>query len=70
VYTDRGDFPEYEVLVREMPRYLPALFVTNDELRRGALASALEQALAAPFPAEPPLDGAEVAAQHLIAALG
>ena len=26
VYTDRGDFPEYPVMVAEMPRYLPAVF--------------------------------------------
>ena len=23
VYTDRGDFPEYPVMVAEMPRYVP-----------------------------------------------
>ena len=35
VYTDRGDVPEYEILVAEMPRYLPVRYVPNDDLRAG-----------------------------------
>ena len=33
VYTDRGDFPEYPVLVREMPRHLACVHVAADALR-------------------------------------
>ena len=33
VYTDRGDFPEYPILVEEMARYLPVAYVSGDDLR-------------------------------------
>jgi len=69
VYTDRGDFPEYPVMVSEMPRYLPAVYVPSRDLREGRLGKALETALAAPFPDPPRTDGASVAADALIAAL-
>jgi hypothetical protein len=69
VYTERGDFPEYPVLVAEMPRYLPAVHASNEEVRTGRLASALEQVLAQPFPPTPPTNGAAVAADKLLAAL-
>jgi L-arabinokinase len=66
VYTDRGDFPEYEVLVREMPRYLPCAHVSRAELMDGRLRPALEAALEAPLPEPPPLDGAASAADRLL----
>ena len=69
VYTDRGDFPEYPVMVAEMPRYLPCVFASNDEVREGRLASALEAVLARPFPDPPRTDGAAVAADTLLALL-
>lgn len=69
VYTDRGDFPEYPVLVAEMPRYLPAAFASNEEIREGRLAAALEAVRAAPFPPKPRTDGAEVAARRILAML-
>jgi hypothetical protein len=67
VYTDRGDFPEYPVMVAEMPRYLPCVFVSNDELREGRLAAAVEAVLALPFPDPPRTDGAAVVAEKLLA---
>jgi L-arabinokinase len=70
VYTDRGDFPEYDVFVREMTQFLPAVFVASAELREGRLGGALRRVLEMPFPAEPALDGAEVAAERLITELG
>ena len=66
VYTERGDFPEYPVMVAEMPRYLPAVFATNVDVREGRLGLALEAALALPFPAPPPTDGAAVTAKRLL----
>jgi hypothetical protein len=69
VYTDRGDFPEYPVMVAEMPRYLPCAFASNDEVREGRLGRALEAVLAMPFPDPPRTDGAAVAAQRLLAIL-
>jgi L-arabinokinase len=69
IYTERGDFPEYPVLVEEMPRWLPAVHVTNADLLAGRLRPALEAVLALPFPEPPRMDGAEVAAQALLAAI-
>ena len=69
VYTDRGDFPEYPVMVAEMPRYLPSVFVSNDEVREGRLGPALEAVLALRFPDPPRIDGAAVAAEKLLALL-
>jgi L-arabinokinase len=69
VYTDRGDFPEYPVLVAEMPRYLPVAYVSNEDLRAGRLGEALKRVLAAPFPETPRTHGASVVAEKLLAAL-
>ena len=69
VYTDRGDFPEYPILVDEMKRYLPTAYVTNDEVREGRLAGALAQVLAAPFPPVPDLSGAARAADRILGVL-
>jgi L-arabinokinase len=69
VYTDRGDFPEYPVLVGGMPRYLPVAFASNAEVREGRLERALASVLEQPFPAPPYLDGAAVVADRLLRAL-
>ena len=69
VYTDRGDFPEYEILVAGMPRYLPCAYVSNDDLRAGRLAGALG-ACARSTSRPPRTDGANVAAGRIRGALG
>lgn len=66
VYTDRGAFPEYDVMVREMAGYLPTAYVSGDDLRAGRLAAPLEAVLARPDVAPPPTNGAEVAAAALV----
>ena len=66
IYTERGDFPEYPILVAEMAGYLPCAHVSNEDLRTGRLEEPLEAVLRTPFPAPPRLDGAEVAAQLLL----
>jgi hypothetical protein len=66
VYTERGDFPEYPILVRDMVRWLPAEYVSNADLLAGRVAPALEAVRARPFPDPPPMDGATVAARVLI----
>jgi hypothetical protein len=66
VYTDRGAFPEYDVMVREMEGYLPTEYVSGDDLRAGRLGPVLEAALARPDLTPPPTDGAEVAADALV----
>ncbi|MBK9517783.1 MAG: hypothetical protein IPO09_10595 [Anaeromyxobacter sp.] len=70
VYTERGDFPEYPILVRELPRWLAAVHVPNAEVLAGRLAGPVRRVLDLPRPAPPgPLDGAARAAALLLAAL-
>lgn len=67
-YTSRGRFAEYDVLVREMPRYLRSAFIDNDALLGGRWRAALEAAVSAPTPPEQPrTDGAEVIADMIAA---
>ena len=66
VYTERGDFPEYAVLVREMGDYLPSVYVSNEDLRAGRLGQPLEDVLSRPFPPEPDMAGALVAARRIL----
>ncbi len=66
VYTDRGDFPEYPILVAEMARYIPSAYVSNDDVRGGRLEGALERVLEEPLPPPPRLDGAQAAATRLL----
>jgi len=71
VYTERGDFPEYPILVEGLRRWLPSAHIGNAELARGELRGALEQALAAPWPQPAPdLSGAEQSARRLLAFAG
>ena len=71
LYTSRGHFAEYDVMVREMPRYLRSGFISNEDLYAGAWVQALDAVLAQPDPPERPrVDGAEVVARMLAGALG
>ena len=70
VYTSRGRFAEYEILVREMPRYLRGAFIDNDALLGGRWRAALEAAVSSPPPPEKPrTDGADVIADMIAARL-
>ncbi len=71
VYTSRGDFREYEVLVRGAKRYLPSAFIPQEKLKAGDLEEVLEKVLAMPdnFPALP-LDGAKKAAEIIVKRAG
>jgi hypothetical protein len=66
VYTDRGDFPEYPILVDEMARYMPCAYVRSEELLAGRIRPALDAVLRSSWPAPPPLNGARVAAGRLL----
>ena len=66
IYTDRGDFPEYPILVRGMQPWLPAEYVTNDDLLNGRLETAIARVLAKPMPPRPDVDGAAVAAERIL----
>jgi L-arabinokinase len=70
VYTERGDFPEYPVLVAELPRYLACLHVANAEVRAGRVGHAVRRVLERPMPPPPPLDGAARAADRVLEAVG
>ena len=67
LYTSRGHFIEYDVLVREMPRYVRAQFIEQNDLLAGRWEKALDAVLAKPTPPEKPqLNGAEVAAEEML----
>ena len=67
VYTERGDFPEYPILVAEMPRYVPCAHVGNQDFLAGLWRAAIESVLARPVPPPPDLRGAETASRRLVA---
>ncbi len=50
LYTSRGRFVEYDVLVNEMPRFLRAQFLEQEDLLNGKWAAALESLLHQPRP--------------------
>ena len=50
VYTSRGDFREYDVLVTEMPKILRSAFISQADLFGGRWQTSLDAALAAPAP--------------------
>jgi hypothetical protein len=67
LYTDRGHFAEYDVLVEAMPTYVRCRHMTRDELFQGRWQGHLDAVLAQPAPPERPrTDGALVAATHLL----
>ena len=67
LYTARGHFPEYDVLVAEMPRFLRARYMDHADLFAGRWAAHLDALLEQPAPLErPAVNGAEVAAERLL----
>ena len=71
LYTSRGHFVEYAVLVAEMPRYLRCQFIELDALLGGRWRAPLDALRDAPSPPErPPTDGAAVASRMIQTALG
>lgn len=64
LYTSRGHFREYDVMVAEMPRMLRCGYIGQDDLFAGRWRDALDRVLGLPTPATPvPTNGAEVAAE-------
>jgi len=66
VYTDRGEFPEYPILVREMAEHLPVAFASNEDIRRGRIREAVEAVLGRAMPPPPDTSGADRAASHIL----
>ncbi|HEX7140541.1 MAG TPA: hypothetical protein VF219_22005 [Vicinamibacterales bacterium] len=63
LYTSRGNFIEYDVLVEGMRPVLRSKFISPDDLRAGRWSVAIEAVLAEPRPIDRPrIDGASVAA--------
>ena len=69
LYTSRGHFVEYEVLVQEMPRYVRSQFIPQDALFAGDWLPYLEELLAQDRPEPPEVDGASQAAELILARL-
>lgn len=68
VYTDRGRFAEYAVLVADLPKYVRCAYLTQTSLRAGRWRAALDAAVAAPDPPErPATNGADIIADMMSA---
>ena len=71
LYTSRGRFVEYDVLVEAMPKYLRCRFIDHDDLFAGRWRTALDQLLAEPEPPErPATNGAETIAEMIDQRIG
>ncbi len=67
LYTSRGRFAEYEVMLAEMPRMLRCRYIEQDALLAGRWTEAIEALLRQPPAAEHPrVDGASVAAGMIL----
>ena len=72
LYTSRGHFPEYDVLVDDLPKYLRSAFINHDDLFAGKWETHLDKLLAQPKQKnykKPETNGADVAAEILLKAL-
>ena len=70
LYTSRGHFPEYEVLVEEMQQYTAAAFIGQDDLFAGKWEPHLNKLLAAAKPTKTAdTSGADAAAEILLKTL-
>jgi L-arabinokinase len=71
-YTSRGHFPEYDVLVDDLPKYARSAFINHDDLFAGKWETHLDKLLAQPKQKnykKPETNGADVAAEILLKAL-
>jgi hypothetical protein len=70
LYTSRGHFPEYEILVEEMATYTPSAFIAQEDLFAGKWETPLNKLVAKPK-LKKPIDasGADVAADFLLKTL-
>jgi hypothetical protein len=66
LYTSRGDFAEYPILVDAMPRLLRCAYIDHDDLFGGRWLDTVRQLLDQPTPSRPAANGAEVVARGLV----
>ena len=69
LYTSRGRFPEYEILVAGLPALVRAGFIDHDDLFAGRWREHLDRLLAQARPDPPATGGAQVVADALAARL-
>jgi L-arabinokinase len=69
LYTSRGHFVEYEVLVREMPRYVRSRFIPQEALFAGDWRPYLDELLSQDRPKPADVTGAAAAAETILARL-
>ena len=66
LYTSRGHFVEYDVLVARDAEYLRCGFIDHDDLFAGRWRTALDRIMSSPPPPErPQTNGAEVIAEMI-----
>jgi hypothetical protein len=66
LYTSRGEFREYDLLVSQLPAYVRSRFISQDDLFGGRWRDALTEVTAAPAPPmRMATDGADVVARLL-----
>lgn len=65
LYTSRGDFREYPVLVEAMPKYLRCAYIEREEMLSENWTRHLDRLLAQPAKVRPPTNGAAIAAEQL-----
>lgn len=66
LYTSRGNFAEYDVMVEQMPRFLRCEYIDRENLVAGRWRESLDGLHArAPAPERPSTDGAEVVASMM-----
>jgi hypothetical protein len=70
LYTSRGHFPEYDVIIEEMPKYLRTAFIGHEDLFAGKWEPHLDKLLAQPKPKKKAdTTGADVAAGVMLQVL-
>jgi L-arabinokinase len=69
LYTSRGRFVEYEVLVRDMPRYVRSQFIPQEALFAGEWRAFLEELLRQDRPSPADVSGAAAAADAILGCL-
>lgn len=70
VYTSRGRFAEYDVFVREMPRFLRCAYISQEDLHAGRWRTALDDVMGQAPRAPAATGGAEVAVTRIMEMLG
>lgn len=68
LYTSRGRFPEYEVIVEAIPRILRCRYISQEDLMAGNWSGPIDALLRQGPPTEcPPTNGAEVTVSEILA---